>query len=806
MSIFDDIRQAGRRLAMKPAFTAIALLTLTLGIGFNAAVYRFVDGYLLRPLPISEPNRVFSLTFGSRGERTTASWPNYIDIRDHNAVLSGAAAVRIMHMSLNHASRTDRLWGYLVTGNYFDLLGLHAWRGRLLVRDDDQRTGERPVIVLSYGCWQRRFGGDEQIVGRTVRINAHPFMVVGITPPGFVGTERVFAPDVWVPFSMIRVIENRDWREWRTTHNAWVIGRLKAGVSLLQARASLEVLAARIAHEHPADSEDFHIDLAPTGLLGNALRGPFIGFAAGLGTVAGLVLLIVCANISGLLLSRAADRRKEIAIRLAIGAGYGTIVRLILTESLLLALGGGLLGGLASLWFGNVIQAVVPMADFPVNLALGTGWPLIAFSVAAAVITASISGLLPALGAARLDPISALRNQADRGLGRGLHLRDLFVGLQVVVCVVLLAGAVMMTRTLQGMLASRFGFDTDSAVTLRVDLDMLGYKRDRGRVFQERLLHRVRAVPGIDSAGVANSLPLSVDQSMSTIYVEGRALPRLSDVPSAIVYQSDPGFFEALGTHLLAGRDLSERDTKDSPKVAVVNRIFADKILGRGDPLGRSFRFGPSGDPVQIVGVVEGGKYQTLTEDPEPVVWQPLSQSYNGATSIVARTKLPPDQALRLIRGAVTELDPDLAVFDAKSLRDYLDLPLAPLRLATSALTAMGVLAVFLCAVGMYGLLSYSVSRRTREIGIRVALGAQRGNVLGVTLRRVAILAGISGLVGLGLAVVVTRFLGSVMMAKPDATVFAVALVLLVAITMPAAMVPALRALRIDLARALRQE
>lgn len=791
---------------MQPAFTLVALLTLTLGIGFNAAIYRFVDGYLLRPLPISDPGRVYSLAFGKGGSSVNVSWPNYADIRDRNDVLSGVAALRVMPMSLSRRSRNERIWGYLVTGNYFDLLGLRAWRGRLIGAEDDQRTGAGAVVVLSYGCWQRRFGADPDIVGRTVRINAHPFTVIGIAQPGFNGTERVFVSDVWVPFSMIRVIEGGDWRESRTANNAWALGRLKPAISVAQARASLQVLASQIARAHPADSEDFRIGLAPAGLIGTVLRGPMIGFSAGLATVALLTLLIVCANISGLLLSRAADRQKEIAIRLAIGAGYGNVVRLILTESLLLASGGGLLGAVASLWFGDVIRSVVPVADFPVNLTLGSGWPLVAFSVAAALVTAVLSGLLPALRSARLDPISALRNQSASGVGRGLHLRDIYVAVQIVVCVVLLAGAVMMTRTLRSTLATRFGFDADRAVTLRVDLDSLGYDRQKGRVFQQRLIERVRSIPGVTSSGLANSLPLSIDQSINHTYVEGRPLPRLADVPEVIVYQSGPGLLEAMGIHLLAGRDFTNRDDKDAPRVAIVNQTFVEKVMGGGPGLGGRFRFGRDGEPMQIVGVVESGKYQTLTEEPQPVAWEPLGQAYNGATSVVARTRLAPDQALRLIRDAVSELDPDLAVFDAKPLREYLDLPLAPLRLTARALTAMGALAVLLSAVGLYGLLSYSVSSRTREIGIRMALGARVSNVLGVTLRRVALLTAVSGVLGIGLAIAVMRFLAAVLYAKADAAVYVEALLLLAVVALPAAMIPAVRALRIDPGKALRSE
>jgi predicted permease len=749
-----------------------------------------------------------SLDFG-RERRSGVSFPNYLDIGDRNQVFTGVAAMRAMPMALgvsngDQSGTNNRIWGYLVSGSYFDLLGVVPWRGRFLTPEDDGKA-PGPVAVLSYGCWQSRFAADPQIVGRLVKVNGERFTVVGVAPPGFIGTERFYASEIWVPFSTIGIIEGRDWRPDRMTRNAWTVGRLKPGVSVKQAEASLGVLAAQMARDHPGVSDGFAIHLSPPGLLGSTLRGPAIGFGFALMLVSGLTLLVACTNLSGLVLANAADRRKEMAIRLAIGAGRGMILRLMLVESVVLGVAGGALGLLAAVWLSDGVQAWLPASQFPIAK-FEPDWRVIAFGIGAALITTTLSALLPSLRAAAVDLGPTLKNETATGMMRGLHLRDIYLGIQVAVCMVLLTGSVMMVRTLRSTLEMRYGFDPEHAVALRVDMAMQGYTEEQGQAFQRRLIEKMRAIPGTEAVGLSNSIPFSIDQSSSIVTVEGKPVPVISLIPSAAMYQSGPGYFRAMGTRFIAGRDFDERDRKGAPLAVIVNQTFAEKLIPGEDPLGKRMRFGTGGPWWQIAGVVEAGRYQTITEDPQPAVWQPIEQRYNSSATVIVRSRLRDQEVLASARRVVAELNPDMPVFEAMPLREFMDFPLAPLRLSTGAITLMGALAALLCALGLYGLLAYSAVQRTREIGIRMALGAKAGDVLKLLLKRTMVLVGASAAVGIVLSLFSTRILVQFLYARMDSSTYESVLALLVVISLAASLIPARRVLKIHPSDALRHE
>ncbi len=802
MRLAEDVRYAVRRLSQRPGFVLTALATLALGIGFNAVVFGLVNFFLLRPLPIADPDRVVTPAF--RGDNGV-SYQDYETLRDRNQCFSGVAAIRAMPMGLGGGGKNALAWGYLVSGNYFQVLGVTAWRGRLLEPSDDVKTGAHPVAVLSYGAWRRRFGGDPKAVGRNIRINGHPFTVVGVTPPEFIGTERVYTSEIWVTLSMVREIEGWDWRT-PNNRNAWTAARLKPGIDVQQAEASLAVLADQMAREDPGRNEGLTIRLAPTGLFGSAARGPVIGFAAALLLVAALTLRAACTNLSGLLLAQAADRRKEIAIRLAIGAGRGGIVRLMLAESLLLAAAGGSLGLLLSFWLRDSLFALLALKDLPFQLAVTADWRVLTFAVAASLLAAFLFGLLPALRAARLELAPALKSDRPGFVFRHWHLRETYAAIQVALSVVLLAGSLMMVRSMRSALTMNLGLRPEHAVTLHADLQMQGYSDERGRAFEQRLYDRLQTLPGVEAAGIANSVPFSVDRSHSSVLVEGRPHPKPGDAPMAMTFQCTPGFFRALGTRLVAGRDFDQRDVARAPEVAIVNESLVNRLFPHEQPLGKRIQFGSAGHFMQIVGVVEPGKYESLTEVPQMAVWQPLAQSYNSGVTVVARSSRPPQDVLRMLEQAVAALDPDITVFGAGTLDGYLNLPLAPLRLATAALTAMGLVAALLCALGLYGLLAYAAVQRTREIGIRVALGATGRDVLAAIGRRTAALVGVGGLAGLVLAWFFTRLLASLLFGSADAAVFAQALLVLGAVAALASVVPLRRALSIEPSAALRCE
>jgi predicted permease len=798
-----ELRHALRRLRQRPAFSFAAIATLALGIGFSTVVFSLVNFLLLRPLPVSDPKSVVSL---HTGEAPGFSFPNYLDIREGNEVFTDTAALRVMPMHVNRGGEKARLWGYLVTGGYFDLLGIRAFRGRLLSPSDDVVTGGHPVAVLSHASWQRRFGSDPALVGGTIRVNGYAFTVVGIAPPGFVGTERVLDSEIWVPFSMIREVEGRDWREWRRTGNAWILGRLKPDLPRKRAEASLAVLARRLALEYPEENEGMELHLADAGLLGNVLRGPVLGFGGALLAVSGLTLLVACANLSNLLLAQATSRRREFALRLSLGASRAALVRMVLAETLLLALAGGASALIASFWLGRALEAWLPALDFPVNTGLVTDGRVMAFALALSIASALVASLWPAFRSATVDPAPVLKSEAAPGRFGRIDLRDLYVGVQVVVSIVLVSSSLMMVRTLQQALSSRYGFEPEGAVALRFDLTMHGYDEERGRKFQQEALEAVRALPGIEAAGLSNSIPFSIDQSFNTVYVAGEPVPPISEAPTAILYQATPDLFRAMGTRLIAGRDFDEGDDPDSPSVAVVNQSFVSKLVPTGEPLGRRIRFNPTGEPIEIVGIVEGGKYQTVTEQEQLAVFRPLGQSYNSTSTLVARTPLPGDEALALLRRTLEELDPDLILFDEKPLAGLLDVPTIPLRIATTALGAMGALAAVLSALGLHALVAFAAARRTREIGVRVALGASPRDVIRALMRRTAFIVCVSSALGLALSFVAMRALASVLHATSDATLSLAAAALMGIVSAAAAWAPTRRALRVEPLTALRYE
>jgi predicted permease len=798
-----EVRHALRRLRQRPAFSFAAIATLALGIGFSTVVFSLVNFLLLRPLPVSDPESVVSL---HTGEAPGFSFPNYLDIREGNDVFSDVAALRVMPMHVNRGGEKARLWGYLVTGNYFDLLGVGASRGRLLAPSDDVVTGGHPVAVVSHASWQRRFGSDPDLVGSTIRVNGHPFTIVGVAPPGFVGTERILDSEIWVPFSMIREIEGRDWREWRRTGNAWIVGRLKPGLTRERAEASLALLAGRLALDHPEENEGIELLVADAGLLGNVLRGPVVSFGGALLAVSALTLLVACANLSNLLLAQAASRRKEYALRLSLGASRAALVRMMLAETQVLALAGGASALIVSIWLGRALDAWLPALDFPVNTGLVTDGRVMAFALALSLASALFASLWPAFRSAKLNPAPALKSEAAPGRFRHIDVRDLYVGVQVLVSIVLVSSSLMMVRTLQQALSSRYGFDPEGAVALRFDVAMHGYDEERGSELQRRVLEAVRALPGIEGAGLSNSIPFSIDQSFNTVYVEGEPIPPISEAPTAVLYQSTPGLFRAIGTRIVAGRDFDEKDDGDSPPVAVVNQSFVSKLVPAGELLGRRLRFHPEGDPIEIVGIVEQGKYQTVTEPDRLAVFRPLRQSYNSTSTLVVRTPLASDEVMALLRRTIEEIDPELALFDEKPLADLLDLPTTPLRIATTALGAMGALAALLSALGLHALVAFATARRTREIGIRVALGASHGDVVRGLLKRASLIVGVSSALGLSLSFVAMRVLASLLHASPDAILSLAAAAVMGIVSVAAAWGPARRALDVEPSSALRYE
>jgi predicted permease len=496
-NLWQDLRYGARLLVKKFGFTSIAMITLALGIGANAAIFSLVNTVLLRPLPIAQPERVFEITPLREGADIGAtSYPKYKDFRDRNNVLEGFAAYRITPLSLSQGGQNERLWGYLVSGNYFELLGVRAVRGRMFTQDEDRVPGAHPVVVLSYGFWQRRFGGNPNLVGQTITINNHSLTVIGITPPEFNGTALIFTPEIYAPLNMGKQLEPGSiWLENRGSGALMTLGRLKPNVTIGQAKAALDNLAVQLRRENPND-DDIRFSFAPPGLIMPGMRNATLGFAGVLLGIVVLVLLIACTNLANLLLARAAQRRKEIAVRLSLGATRWRVVRQLLTENVMLALGGGVLGTFAAWWLIDLVKTFRPPVDFPLTIDLRIDWRVLVFTAVVSLLTGALFGLLPAWQATKPDLVPALKDEGSAGVTRRAWLRNSLVVAQVALSLVLLAGAGLIVRSLQQVQTLGPGFETEHTVTAAVDLNLQGYDQARGRAFQKQLLARIEAQPG----------------------------------------------------------------------------------------------------------------------------------------------------------------------------------------------------------------------------------------------------------------------------------------------------------------------
>ena len=806
-----DVRLALRRLRHNPGFTFIAVLTLALGIGANTAIFSAINAVLLRPLPVERSSELVSLNQVIASETVPAiSYPDYRDFRDRNNVFSGLIVYRIAPIGLGLAGETQRVWAYLVSGNYFQVLGVNATRGRILLPEDDTRTGGHSVVVLSYTGWQKRFGGDPGIVGRNVKFNGRDFTVVGVTPRGFFGTELFYSPEAFFPVAMQREIEGGSgYLDRRETSNTFAVGRLKPGVARAQAEAALNSIARQLAQEYPKQDGGLKIVLTPPGLAGNFIRGAVIGFAAALFGVSALVLLVACTNLVSMLLARAADRRKETAIRLALGAERGRLVRQLLTESLVVALAGGTGGALLALWITDALAGWrPPVIDFPLLLNVRPDLRVFFFTLLVSLVATLLFGLLPALQATRADLVPALKNEAASEKMRRWHLRDYMVVAQVAMSTLLLVCSVLVVRSLQQALYAPIGYNPNGAITVSFDLNSHGYDESRGRQFQRRLLERVRALPGIESAALSEALPLTLNFDNETIYIEGKPKPKPAEAPTSYAYSVTPDYFRTMQTRIVSGREFDSRDRRDAKPVAVINQAFARQLFSGQNPVGKRFSTDRDGPMIEIVGVAQNGKYVSLTEGQRAAFWRPLEANYSASASLVARTNLNAPQALQSIRGEFRDLDPDIALFSTGTLASQLDLPLFPARIAGTALGSFGLLALILAATGIYGVMAYAISRRTREIGIRMAIGAGQPQVLGLVLRHALALIGSGTLLGLVAALVAGRLLGQILygIQPTDPATFAIVPALMLAVATLACWIPARRAIHIDPIRALRQE
>ncbi|MDT7781143.1 MAG: hypothetical protein QOC99_3655 [Acidobacteriota bacterium] len=813
--LLTDIRLSVRRLLKSPGFTLIAIISLALGIGANTAIFSLVNTALLRPLPVTRPNRLMSVSVTGKDDSMLAfSYPTYLDFRERNTVMSGLYAERMAPMSLSRGGHNQRIWGYLVTGNYFDVLGVGARLGRTFTAEEDRARLTSPVAVVSYGCWQRRFGSDPNLVGQDITVNDHQFKVVGVMPEGFAGSEVIFTPEVWVPMTMQEWIEpGNSWLERRGTQNIFAVGRLKDGVSAEQAESSLNVLAQQLGEEYPDTNEGQKIGLIPPGFVVPRLRGAFIGFAAVLMGAVGLVLLVACVNLANLLLARAAGRRREIAICLAIGASRWRLVRQLLTESVLLALAGGAAGLLLAFWILDLVVASRPPIDVPAWIDLGVDWRVMVFALLASLATSLVFGLVPALQATRTDLVPALKDSALQTGRLRTRLRGGLVVAQVMLSLVLLVAAGLVVRALYHLQTVSPGFEVENGLVMSFDLGLQGYDEARGREFEQRLIERVESLPGVRSASLTNLFPLSLNYNSSDFYVEGQPPVRGANAPIAMTAVVGSEYFQTMGIPVVAGRGFTERDDAQVPRIAVINETIARRFFPGPNPaqeaVGKRLSLkGAEGPWVEIVGVARDGKYWTIGEAPQAFIYSPLRQAYDSTVTLVARTKGDSQTLIPAIRGEVQKLDANLPVFDVRTIKEHLGVSLFPARVAATLLGGFGIVALLLAAMGIYGVVSYAAAQRTREIGIRMALGARGADVLRLVAGRGMLLVCIGLGLGLVAALALTRFMEGVLygVSATDPITIALVVALFAGVALLACLVPARRATKVDPMVALRYE
>ncbi|HEV8431376.1 MAG TPA: ABC transporter permease [Pyrinomonadaceae bacterium] len=814
-SLIKDIRYAVRGLIKRPGFVAIAVITLALGIGANTAIFSLVNTVLLRSLPVDRPGEIVSVAVRSKDDSMSAfSYPNYKDFRDRNEVLSGLLIYRFVPLSLSRGGVNERIWGYEVSGNYFDVLNVKAIEGRTFLPEEDKTKNSHPVVVVSYDCWQRRFGGDAGLVGRDVLINNHQFKVIGIAPAGFKGTEFVYSPEIWVPASMIEWAEpGATWIDNRRAKNFFGIGRLKGGIDARQAEASLNLLSQQLAKEFPAENEGQSIKVGPPGFILPDLRGAVVSFTWVMMAAVGLVLLVTCTNLAGLMLARATDRRKEIAIRLAMGANRLRLIRQLLTESILLSFTGGIAGLLLALWIIKVLLALKPPIDFPLALDVGVDWRVLMFSLTVSVAAGAIFGLAPALQATRPSLLRALKDTAAQGGAVKTRLRSVLVVAQISISLVVLIAAGLVVRTLQQLQTMNPGFETQNGLTMSFDLGLQGYDEARGQQFYRQLTERVQSLPGVDSAAVASYIPLSLNYNSGNVFVEGKPAERGENVPEAMTGSVGPGYFKTMGTPILQGREFTDHDQEKTEQVAVVNEFFVRRLMpelqNTAEAVGKRFSFRDAAGPfIRIVGVAQAGKYFNIAEDPRPFVWTAMAQDYESSGILVVRAKGNPEGLFGPVRGQVQSLDPNLPLFDVKTLTEHMRFALFPAKVAATVLGVFGLVALVLAAIGVYGITSYAVAQRTHEIGVRLALGAQLSDVLRLVLGHGLKLTIIGAALGLFGAFLATRAITSVLygVSATDPVTFGFVSLLLIGVALVACYVPARRATKVEPLTALRNE
>jgi macrolide transport system ATP-binding/permease protein len=806
-SIWADLRHAVRLLRKSPGFTVAAVLTLALAIGANAVVFGVLNALILRPVNVSDAKSLYAI---DHVNDSWQSYPNYLDLRDRNHTFDGLAAMALSQVALDTGKDPSRIWGFEATGNYFDVLGIQPYLGRLFHPSDEKGFNSAPYIVLSYAYWHSHFQDDRGVAGRVVRVNGHPYTILGVTPPDFRGTFVFFAPNFYVPMvnhdqligdSTLNIRGNRGMIQ--------VLGHLRRGVTREEAIADLNTIGAGLAKAYP--NEDAHEDFSlgrPS--LPSVLGRPVRAFVSALMLLAGLILLAACANLGSLFAARASDRSREVALRLALGSSRKRILRQLLTEAVLISLAGGATGLAASIALLRQLDTWQPFSGVPIHVPVQPDANVYFVALSLALLSGLLFGIVPIRQVLASNPYEIVKAGSTGRVGRRITARDVLLVVQIAICAVLVTSSMVAVRGLARAMRSNFGIEPNNVLLAETDLKMAGYAPAGILPMQRRMIDALQSIPGVDHVGLVSFPPLGRGGSWSAnVFRDGTAdLRPANAAANSYMYVISPDYLRAAGTTLLEGRMFDWHDEKGAPSVAIVNREFATRILGSStNAVGRYFKV-KDGTRVQVVGIVENGKYLSVTEAQQPAMFLPVSQQDPlGEQWLLVRSSRDPQQLAAAARARLRELDAGMPL-DVLMWSRELDFSMFPARMASLSLGVLGALGAMLSITGIFGLAAYSVSKRLRELGIRVALGAQRREVLRTALGRAVKLLAIGSAAGLLLGVLATRVLAFIVyQATPrDPVVLGGVVIAMALLGLVATWIPAQRALSVDPLILLREE
>ena len=837
MTLLNDLRYGAKMLWKNKGVTIVAVISLAVGIGANSAIFSLVNSILLRPRPVSHPEQLVELYVGE-GEQPyqTTSHPSYLELRDRNDVLSGLAAYGIQQFKFGDANEVEQIWGEAVSGNYFEVLGVAAQKGRTFSADEDVVPRRNPVAVISHSLWQRRFNSDPELVGKTITLNNESLTVIGIAPPQYTGMIRGLASEIWVPTAMMPAVDTEVGdRILSSRGNRWLflVGRLKPETTLAQARARFDLLTRDMQAAHPEEwlskNESGRVRVSAITVLPESETRVHPGAQSAVYAVVGLVfvivnvvMLIACINLASMLLARAVTRRREMAIRLAIGASRFLIVRQLLTESVLLSIIAGAAGILLAIWFLNMLVAALPALPEGIRIALDLhlDWRVVVYTIAFSTVTGILFGLAPALQSAKADVSSVLKDDSSlfTGFYRKSRVRMALIVVQVAFSLLLLVGTGLVLRSLEKIRPTRLGFSTESFVVGTVRLDPGKYDRGKTQEFYRQLSERVASLPGVQSASLVDNMPITfMGRSRSSIEVEGYQSSPNEDMQIDAVL-AGPRYFTNMRVPFVQGRDFEERDREGAPCVAVVNEAFGEKYYRGSSSLGKHLVKGGHGRnsprvPCEIVGVIRDNAWQSLEKQVHPFYALALQQmELKQFTLVVSSAGGDPANLIGAVRNTIRELDPTIPLADVQTLGNYFSLALYPFRILAVVMGGCGVMALLLATLGIYGIISYSVAQRRRELGIRMALGALQRDILRLVVGQGMFLVIVGLGIGLVLSFALTRLLTSSLLelelplpvSATDPLTFAGVTILLALVALLACYIPARRATQVDPIEALK--